>query len=176
MSSPVSSPPSWSQTYFPLPVIVQLQSTSIMEETKSHPSPNERVILPSFIRQRHVPDVPEDVDFLMEHLNDPNYDLKKPVPSHDARSSDSLELENKKVHLSYSPSDIDAESHMGSDRYSTSRAESRNSTAIDFDECAFSFHLFFSYSTYSSESPYPEVRAAVASVDDPTMPVNTFRM
>jgi len=29
---------------------------------------------------------------------------------------------------------------------------------------------------HSSESPYPEVRAAVASVDDPSMPVNTFRM
>jgi len=27
-----------------------------------------------------------------------------------------------------------------------------------------------------SESPYPEVRAAVSSVDDPLMPVNTFRM
>lgn len=29
---------------------------------------------------------------------------------------------------------------------------------------------------FNSESPYPEVRAAVASVDDPLMPVNTFRM
>lgn len=26
-----------------------------------------------------------------------------------------------------------------------------------------------------SESPYAEVRAAVSTVDDPTMPVNTFR-
>jgi OPT family oligopeptide transporter len=30
--------------------------------------------------------------------------------------------------------------------------------------------------TYLSESPYPEVQAAVSSVDDPSMPVNTFRM
>ena len=29
---------------------------------------------------------------------------------------------------------------------------------------------------FHSESPYPEVRTAVASVDDPNMPVNTFRM
>ena len=29
---------------------------------------------------------------------------------------------------------------------------------------------------YHSESPYPEVRATVSSVDDPLMPVNTFRM
>lgn len=28
----------------------------------------------------------------------------------------------------------------------------------------------------SSESPYPEVRASVSSVDDPLMPVNTFRV
>ena len=27
-----------------------------------------------------------------------------------------------------------------------------------------------------SESPYPEVRAAVSNTDDPSMPVNTFRM
>jgi len=30
--------------------------------------------------------------------------------------------------------------------------------------------------TYYSDSPYPEVRAAVSNVDDPLMPVNTFRM
>ena len=29
---------------------------------------------------------------------------------------------------------------------------------------------------YHRESPYPEVRASVSSVDDPFMPVNTFRM
>lgn len=28
----------------------------------------------------------------------------------------------------------------------------------------------------SSESPYAEVRAAVSNIDDPSMPVNTFRM
>lgn len=36
------------------------------------------------------------------------------------------------------------------------------------------YHLV--YSLVRSESPYPEVRAAVSSVDDPLMPVNTFRM
>ncbi|KAF6758842.1 glutathione transporter [Ephemerocybe angulata] len=38
------------------------------------------------------------------------------------------------------------------------------STSTDQDEMDF------------DESPYPEVRAAVSSVDDPNMPVNTFRM
>ncbi|TFK76761.1 OPT oligopeptide transporter [Pluteus cervinus] len=102
------------------------------------------------MRVRNVPDVPEDVDFLMDHLNDPNYDLKKPPPS-----ISGSEGGEKKKRGSYS----DTESQFDSDRY-TDRPESRNSTAIDFDD----------------ESPYPEVRAAVASVDDPTMPVNTFRM
>ena len=147
-----------------------------MDEIKSYPKRHEQVTLPSFRRKNRVPDVPEDVGLFMEHLNDPNYDLRKPLPSLNARTPRSSEVENKKAHRSYSPSDSDTESYIGSDRYSTSRGESRNSTPIDFDECAFSLHMFFSYSTYSSESPYPEVRAAVSSVDDPTIPVNTFRM
>ncbi|KAG6866881.1 hypothetical protein C0991_008818 [Blastosporella zonata] len=111
----------------------------------------EHVGTPTY-RPRQMPDVPEDVDFLMEHLNDPNFDLKKP------RSINSLALKAKEAE-GFGPSD-DAESQYESDRFSASRAESRNSTAIEFDD----------------ESPYPEVRAAVASIDDPSMPVNTFRM
>ncbi|KAJ7462813.1 glutathione transporter [Mycena galericulata] len=88
----------------------------------------------------------------MDHLNDPNLDLKtkmgKPI------SSESLKADKKPT---YAHSDADAES---SDGRSASRAGSRDSTAIEFED----------------ESPYPEVRAAVASVDDPLMPINTFRM
>ncbi|RDB28960.1 Glutathione transporter 1 [Hypsizygus marmoreus] len=124
-----------------------------MEESKTYTTATEHVSIPTY-RPRQMPDVPEDVDFLMEHLNDPNYDLKKP---HHVRSEG--ELGPKATKTSYEHSE-DAESHYESDRYSTSRAESRNSTSIEFDD----------------ESPYPEVRAAVASVDDPLMPVNTFRM
>ncbi|KAL0950706.1 hypothetical protein HGRIS_007482 [Hohenbuehelia grisea] len=129
-----------------------------MEESKPYTSATaDPITLPTF-RPRQVPDVPEDVDFLMEHLGDPNFDLTKRPQSIAAYSSNSVELDQKKE---YPHSEIDAESQMGtySDRY-TERAESRNSTAIDFDD----------------ESPYPEVRAAVSSTDDPTMPVNTFRM
>lgn len=32
------------------------------------------------------------------------------------------------------------------------------------------------HSDYEDESPYPEVRAAVPTTDEPLMPVNTFRM
>ncbi|KAG6814032.1 hypothetical protein H0H92_003882 [Tricholoma furcatifolium] len=105
----------------------------------------EHVSIPTY-RPRQVPDVPEDVDLLMEHLNDPNLDLKQLRPRHS--------FQNKEKEKRDDASDYE------SDRYSTSRAESRNSTAVEFDD----------------ESPYPEVRAAVASVDDPSMPVNTFRM
>ncbi|KAJ6560262.1 OPT oligopeptide transporter [Mycena capillaripes] len=91
---------------------------------------------------------------MMEHLNDPNIDLKKPLAK--PISLESLRTVNDQK-PAYAPSDVDLES----DRYSSpSRAGSRNSTAIEFDD----------------ESPYPEVRAAVSSVDDPSMPVNTFRM
>lgn len=84
------------------------------------------------LRLRHVPDVPEDIDheFMMEHLNDPNMDItKKPGSIHYG-----IPLEKKK--LGYSLSDVETESRFSSSdfRYSTDRAESRNSTAVDFDE------------------------------------------
>ncbi|KAF9458343.1 glutathione transporter [Collybia nuda] len=125
-----------------------------MEESRAYASGAEQVPAPIY-RPRQLADVPEDVDFLMEHLNDPNYDLKQGPPS-----IVSQDFQKKKLHMAYEQSEVDAESNYESDRYSTSRAESRNSTAIDFDD----------------ESPYPEVRAAVSSIDDPLMPVNTFRM
>ena len=91
------------------------------------------------IRARRVPDVPLDVDddFVQEHLNDPYLDLSKPLKA----ATESMELSDKKVQqMIYAPSELDAESNMdSSDRYSTSRAESRNSTAIEFDE--YVFHL-----------------------------------
>jgi len=79
----------------------------------------------STLRSRLVPDVPEDIDYVMEHLNDPNLDLTSRPPSFV-----SIEKKSKK---SYHP-DVDTESQLDSDKYSTSRAESRISTAIDFDE------------------------------------------
>lgn len=99
-----------------------------MEESKAYASGTEQVVAPIY-RPRQMADVPEDVDFLMEHLNDPNYDLKKGPPS-----IISSELQTKKIYTAYEQSDIDTESNYDSDRYSTSRAESRNSTAVDFDE------------------------------------------
>ena len=78
--------------------------------------------------RRRVPDVPEDVDFLLEHLNDPNFDLTKSRPP----SFVSAEIRTKKD--IYESSDIDAESQYDSDRYSTSQAESQITAVDDFDE------------------------------------------
>ncbi|KAG2117614.1 OPT oligopeptide transporter [Suillus clintonianus] len=115
------------------------------------------------LRARGVPDVPEDVDSLMEHLNDPNFDYYASLPSPTSSTTEVHELEDKKIAMSeYSggASDFDAESRIeSSTRYSTA---SRTTTPSTFD--------------YDDESPYPEVRAAVSSIDDPTMHVNTFRM
>ncbi|KAJ7630541.1 OPT oligopeptide transporter [Roridomyces roridus] len=115
------------------------------DDMKPYMSSNEE--LPQYMRRRSSPDVPED--YTMEHLNDPNLDLKtkmgKPV------SSEGLRNRKKPT---YAPSDTDAE-------YSDARSMgSRDSSAIEFED----------------ESPYPEVRAAVGNTDDPSMPVSTFRM
>jgi hypothetical protein len=91
-----------------------------MDEAKPYTSSAERFhVIESYdegqkMRMRTVPDVPEDV-LIKEHFNDPNFDI------HSQRKWSSS-------------SEIDAESNFESDRYSTDRAESRNSTAIDFDE------------------------------------------
>ena len=82
------------------------------------------------LRSRHVPDVPEDVDFLLEHLNDPNFDLTQSRPP----SFLSTETRRKSKKDIYDSSDIDAESQFDSDRYSTSRAESQVTAIDDFDE------------------------------------------
>lgn len=94
---------------------------------RSSPGPDHTNQTPDTFRARQLPDVPEDVDFLMEHLNDPNFDLKKPRRS---VHSPTYDFKEKK----YSSSEIDGDSQFDYDRYSTERPESRNSTEIDFDE------------------------------------------
>lgn len=101
-------------------------------------------------RRKKSPDVPQDVDELLDlHWNDPNYDINS-LPS-PIRSSGSLELEaqgiTKDGYRSY-----DNDSSLDSPRYKD-----------ELDD-------------YPSDSPYAEVRATVSNVDDPSMPCNTLRM
>lgn len=102
---------------------------SAMEDS-SHAHSNDasvHIAIPTF-RPRQVPDVPEDVEFIMEHLNDPNFDLKK------SRSAYSLESSEGKEFKGYDDTE-DMESRYESERYSSSRPESRSSSAVEFDEC-----------------------------------------
>lgn len=93
-------------------------------EEPPYASSVERISLHN-LSARHVPDVPEDVDFLMEHLNDPNFDLTQSRPP-----SFSTVLVDRKPKKDIDEfSDVDVESRYGSDRYSTSRADS----TVDFD-------------------------------------------
>ncbi|EJC97675.1 OPT oligopeptide transporter [Fomitiporia mediterranea MF3/22] len=129
----------------------------------------------TFTRRRTAPDVPSDVDDEevkehLLHLNDPNWDFSG-ASDVTSLSGESFELDHKHkfasdVHIGPSigtePSDFDTESRADSMyRSSESRLHMRSSDAFD---------------DYEDESPYAEVRAAVSNTDDPTMPVNTFRM
>ena len=88
----------------------------------------------SQLRARHVPDVPEDI---MDHFNDPNYDLRRSSIS--TTWSDVFELESKRNSLDkkrmstleFKSSEYDTESQA--DYTSNGRSGSRAS-AIDFDE------------------------------------------
>jgi hypothetical protein len=136
----------------------------IMVEERPHNSSTEQV---HDIHANHISHDPEDVDFIRRHLNDPNFDLFR-VPS----------LISIAENNSAKESVGDVESHFESGHRSTSRVESGDLKEIDFHEsvvfCSPLPSLFLT--KCDSESPYLEVRAAVSSVDDPLMPVNTFRV
>lgn len=82
------------------------------------------------------PDVPRDVDSLMEeHWNDPNYDVNG-LPSPTASSTDSFELEGKGRRGSttgYSTSEFDGESHYDSSKgYSTSKLKFDDDDQVEY--------------------------------------------
>ncbi|KAG8679497.1 hypothetical protein FRC08_016948, partial [Ceratobasidium sp. 394] len=85
-----------------------------------------------------------------QHLNDPNYVIHEHVirtyPLQQATPGPSLDSRSK----------TDKNSDDGID------TDSRFAMEYDID--------------FEDDSPYPEVRAAVANTDDPTIPTNTFRM
>jgi hypothetical protein len=100
------------------------------------------------LHARSMPGIQKDVDFIMEHLNDPNFDLSR------------------------LPSSISVVGEL-----TKNYAGGNGNLEVDLDGSVLLYlSPFPSFLTYHSESPYPEVRAAVSSVDDPLMPVNTFRM
>ena len=91
-----------------------------MEESKAYSSATDDLHTDG-LRVRNIPNDQEDVDFVMKHFNDPNFDLAPP-PSF--------------------ISDVEE-----SDRYSTSRGDFRGPTAMDFDESLSFFTSLFAFLT-----------------------------
>lgn len=61
-----------------------------------------------------VPDVPEDIDDIMEHFNDPNWDYRPPSPT---LSTESIDLDRKErgfISSRHSGSDFETESNTES--------------------------------------------------------------
>ncbi|PSS37094.1 hypothetical protein PHLCEN_2v1060 [Hermanssonia centrifuga] len=119
------------------------------------------------LSRRRVPDVPEDVDDVMEHFNDPNWDYRPPSPT---LSTESIDLDRKGKTFSetsrHSTSDFDTESNAESTYVKTAAETGASKSQL----------WRTGTRDYEDDSPYPEVRAAVSNMDDPSMPVNTFRM
>ncbi|KAI9462332.1 OPT-domain-containing protein [Lactarius psammicola] len=127
-----------------------------MEDYLNTRSPTESDA--AHLRHRHsVPDVPEDVeDELMLHFNDPNWDFE-------ADSSTVSISTDGVVHKRWSKS---SGTGVGTDTESQISSWPAPESKADFSSDA----------TQVQDSPYPEVRAAVANTDDPDMIVNTFRV
>lgn len=105
-----------------------------MEETKVYdPSSDQVNMTAAYLRPREVPDTGEDMQLIRENFRDPNLDLRK-LRRRSPRQQ-AADMAQKKA-AGYSQSEIDVEGYdqYESDRFSSSRAESRNSTAIEFDE------------------------------------------
>jgi hypothetical protein len=93
--------------------------------------------------RRNAPDVPEDIDDLMEHFNDPNWDYGRASPT---LTDDSYSLEHKAKRPDssrHSTSDFDTESNTDSyygktavsyDNSGVSKSQVWTSGASDFDE------------------------------------------
>ncbi|KZT65583.1 OPT oligopeptide transporter [Daedalea quercina L-15889] len=120
--------------------------------------------LPQLLRQRNVPDVPEDVDYVMQHLNDPNWDMDQPSPTASVMSFPMEQKGTRTMSSGHSihSTELDSESQVDS-TYKTRASSRAHLQEADLDD-------------FNDESPYAEVRAAVSNIDDPSMPVNTFRM
>ena len=107
-------------------------------------------------QRRNVPDVPEDIDDVMDHLNDPNWDYRPPSPT---LSTESIDLDRKEkgfISSRHSGSDFETESNAESSfgktaassdygRTTTSKSQLWSSGASDLDEyvtCQLILHYY----------------------------------
>ncbi|OSD05888.1 OPT oligopeptide transporter [Trametes coccinea BRFM310] len=116
--------------------------------------------LPTLLRRRNSsPDVPEDVDYVMSHLNDPNWDFTQ-SPSASTETFAEKEQTSSWSESSFCETETEAASQFDSTRVGSSKLDLREAKVEEL----------------ATESPYAEVRAAVSNTDDPSIPVNTFRV
>jgi len=124
--------------------------------------------------RQSVPDVPEDIeDELMRHFNDPNWDFYA-NSSTVSISTDSDGLEPKR--WSKSSTYMGASSEMDTEIQDSKGDFSSETTQVQCALLSRPFCCARSLTLFTRDSPYPEVRAAVANTDDPDMFVNTFRV
>lgn len=95
--------------------------------------------IPSLRHRKSLPDVPQDVEIALLHLNDPNYDLDSIDTC--SFSDESFELEDKKRYtgalsighsIGTGPSEYDTESRV--DSRADSRMKIRSTETLEYDE------------------------------------------
>jgi hypothetical protein len=127
------------------------------------------------LRHRQTaPDVPEDIeDEVGGHFNDLNWDFLANT-STVSISTDSDGLVPKR--WSKSSTYMGPSSETDTEMHDSKADFSSEATQVQFALLSRPFYCACSLILFTRDSPYPEVRAAVANTDDPDMVVNTFRV
>lgn len=90
------------------------------------------------LRHRNVPDVPEDVDYVMQHLNDPNWEMDQMSPTASVTSfpMDPKGDRSSSTGHSFHSTDLDSESQVDSNfkTRASSRAQFQEADIDDFNE------------------------------------------
>jgi len=145
-----------------------------MEETFKSTASASLTDINQLRHRQTVPDVPEDIeDEVRRHFNDPNWDFHA-NSSTVSISIDSDDLGPKR--WSKSSTFMGASSEMDTEIQDSKADFSSETTQV---QCALHSRPLYcarSLILFTRDSPYPEVRAAVANTDDPDMIVNTFRV
>jgi len=121
--------------------------------------------------RQSVPDVPEDVEEML-HFNDPNWDFQANSSTISISTDSGVEPKRWSKSSTYmgGSSEVDTEIQDSKADFSSETTQVQYALLSHRSYCACLLTLF------ARDSPYPEVRAAVANTDDPDMVVNTFRV
>lgn len=144
-----------------------------MEDIPGMPTSASLTDVNQLRHRQSVPDVPEDVeDDFMRHFNDPNWDFRA-NSSTVSITTDTDDLQPKRWSKS---TYMGASSEMDTEIQDSKADFSSEATQVQCALLPRPFYCACSLILFTRDSPYPEVRAAVANTDDPDMHVNTFRV